>query len=83
MYARIWAGGRTMDCASHRYNVVSGIAEGIDWVAYKGALAVGGKTTAILGRGVNVCYPKHHLRLHAQILESGGLISGSTRRLIP
>jgi DNA processing protein len=60
--------------ASHGYNVVSGLAEGIDGVAHKGALAVGGKTTAILACGVNVCYPKHHSRLYTQILESGGLI---------
>ncbi|GMA49051.1 DNA protecting protein DprA [Alicyclobacillus contaminans] len=55
-------------------HIVSGLAEGIDAVAHRGALAVRGGTTAVLGCGVNLCYPSHHRRLYDEILASGGLI---------
>ncbi|HJP84196.1 MAG TPA: DNA-processing protein DprA [Fimbriimonadaceae bacterium] len=55
--------------------VVSGGAIGIDGAAHKGALAVGGKTIAVLAGGVDRWYPAIHRGLFQQTRESGCLIS--------
>lgn len=55
--------------------VVSGMAYGIDSYAHQGALDGNGRTIAVLGCGVNVCYPKKHQRLMEKIIHSGAVIS--------
>lgn len=58
--------------------VVSGMARGIDAAAHKGALYAKdqkGPTVAVLGTGVDVCYPEENADLYAQIAEQGVLIS--------
>lgn len=56
------------------WNVVSGLALGIDGQAHRAALAAG-RTTAVLGCGVDVCYPAQHQRLYEQVVASGIVIS--------
>lgn len=53
--------------------VVSGFALGIDRLAHEVALQLGLRTVAILGCGLDTCYPAEHLELQNQILESDGL----------
>ncbi len=55
--------------------VISGMARGIDGIAQKTAIANGSKTYAVLGCGVDICYPDEHIRLYEQIPKSGGIIS--------
>ncbi|MBQ0079038.1 MAG: DNA-processing protein DprA [Eubacterium sp.] len=55
--------------------VVSGMAGGIDSCAHAGALDVEGKTIAVLGCGVDVCYPKNNWELRNQIAREGLIIS--------
>lgn len=52
--------------------IISGMAYGIDSAAQKGAVEAGGKTFAVLGNGLDICYPPSHFRLYEQILETGG-----------
>jgi DNA processing protein len=54
--------------------VVSGLARGIDGEAHRGALAVAGRTVAVLGCGVDRDYPAAHAQLARAIVASGGLI---------
>ncbi|MCM1136151.1 MAG: DNA-processing protein DprA, partial [Clostridium sp.] len=53
-------------------SIISGMARGIDGIGQQAALASGGKTYAVLGCGVDVCYPLSNKRLYREILEKGG-----------
>ncbi len=64
--------------------VVSGMARGIDEAAHKGALNNENRTVAVLGTGVDVCYPAANRELYNKILSSGYIVSeyipGTTAR---
>ena len=55
--------------------VLSGMARGIDAYGHIGALKAGGNTYAVLGCGVNICYPRTNQKLYEDILSHGGIIS--------
>jgi DNA processing protein len=55
--------------------VVSGMAAGIDTAAHTGALAGSGRTYAVLGCGVDICYPMENIELYMQIQREGVLLS--------
>lgn len=61
--------------AAEGFVVVSGLARGIDTAAHRGALAAGGASIAVLGCGVDVCYPAENRRLLAEIVEKGAVVS--------
>lgn len=61
--------GYDMGCAGA--TVVSGMAKGIDGVALAGAIASGATTIAVLGSGIDVCYPIEHKRLAREIVKCG------------
>lgn len=55
-------------------NIVSGLAQGIDTHAHKGALAGGGQTVAVMGTGADIVYPKSNRLLAMEIIKTGGAI---------
>lgn len=55
-------------------NIVSGMAQGIDAAAHRGAIAGGGKTVAVVGTGADIVYPKQNRALAMQIVKQGGAI---------
>ena len=55
--------------------VVSGMARGIDGIAQAGAINAGGDSYAVLGSGVDVCYPQENHALYDALIQSGGIIS--------
>ncbi|TDE14113.1 DNA-processing protein DprA [Jiangella asiatica] len=63
------------DLALSGWTVVSGAAFGIDGVAHRGALTVGGVTIAVLASGVDVPYPRGHTDLLDRIAASGVVVS--------
>ena len=60
-------------------NIISGMAAGIDGFAHRGSLNAGGKTTAVLGCGVDICYPLLNRDIFDKLSEvnnqNGGIIS--------
>ena len=60
-----------------KYDIVtvSGMAEGVDAYAHKGALDGGGKIIAVMGTGIDLCYPRGHTKLKQQIAQNGCVIS--------
>ncbi len=61
--------------AANGVDVVSGLANGIDSDGHRGALDGGGDTYAVLGCGINICYPKSNQYLYDKIISHGGIIS--------
>lgn len=56
------------------WSTVSGLARGIDTAAHRGCLRGGGHAVAVLGCGIDVCYPKENSGMFDQIIETGGAI---------
>lgn len=65
-------GGRL---AKEGVQIISGMALGIDGWSHQGALEAGGDTFAVLGSGVEVCYPPRHRALYDSIRRHGGILS--------
>lgn len=56
------------------WTTVSGLARGIDAAAHRGCLRVSGHGVAVLGSGIDVCYPRENKPIYDQILDRGGAI---------
>jgi len=74
--------GRTLtfkiakELAELGFNIVSGLALGIDTQAHLGALEGKGRTTAVMGSAIddNSIYPSENLNLVKKIISSGGAV---------
>jgi DNA processing protein len=55
--------------------ITSGLAQGIDAAAHRGALAAQGITLAVLGNGIDVIYPRSNASLSEAVEQQGALIS--------
>lgn len=60
--------------AKHGFNIISGLAVGCDTLGHRGALDVGGTTTAFLAHGLDSIYPTENEGLANEIVEKGGLL---------
>lgn len=63
------------ELAKQGVQIISGMAKGIDANAHKGALDAGGTTFAVLGCGVDICYPKQNQEIYEEIVKQGGVMS--------
>ena len=61
--------------ACKRYNIVSGLAKGIDTIAHKAAIDNGGRTIAVLANGIEYCYPSCNSELYKEIKKKHLVIS--------
>lgn len=51
----------------NHYTIVSGMAKGVDTVAHLSAIEHHGQTIAILGTGIEYCYPKENRMLYEEL----------------
>ncbi len=56
-------------------SVISGMARGIDGISQEAALDAGGSSYAVLGCGVDICYPEANRQLYERLKSGGGIIS--------
>ena len=64
----------SFDLAVSGFTIVSGLAMGVDAVASSSAIEAGGKTIAVMGNGVDLCFPSSNEQLYDKILEGNGII---------
>lgn len=55
--------------------IISGMARGIDGYSHEGALCANGYTLAVLGSGVDYCYPRENMHLYMELEKKGGIMS--------
>ncbi|MCD6085424.1 DNA-processing protein DprA [bacterium] len=65
----------SFELASLGFNIISGLASGIDTCAHQGAIEGRGKTIAVLGSGIDLIYPQINLSLSQKIKNQGAIIS--------
>ncbi len=75
LYGRTHAERTAYDLAQAGFTVVSGLAQGVDAAAHRGAMKGGGRTIAVLGNGLASVYPPEHLELAEQVERNGALVS--------
>lgn len=63
------------DLAVSGITIVSGMARGVDSVAHRSALEVGGRTIAVLGCGIDIIYPPENRQLYYDIAKNGAVVS--------
>lgn len=74
-YGKTTATDLSKALAESGMTILSGMADGIDSCAAEGALSAGGKTVAVLGCGVDICYPPGNSKLMKKIIDNGLVLS--------
>jgi len=74
-YGKKMAHDIASDLASAGKRIISGLARGIDAEATRAALDNGGKAVAILGSGIDLCYPSENEGLYERLKHEGLIIS--------
>lgn len=69
------AGKIAKELSLNGVGVVSGMALGIDSAAHMGCMEEGAKTYAVLGCGIDICYPKSNFLLYQKIIQNGAVLS--------
>lgn len=75
IYGRVQAFSFAKALSSAGVQIISGLASGIDVEGHKGALEGIMPTFAVMGNGVDICYPKSGRGTYRRILQEGGIIS--------
>ncbi len=77
VYGRDAAYALAKDLAANGVTVISGLAQGVDAAAHRGALDGGGRTIAVMGNGISEVYPLESLELAREIVhgEHGAVLT--------
>ncbi|PWT98417.1 MAG: DNA-protecting protein DprA [Candidatus Melainabacteria bacterium] len=72
VYGQRQAKQMSHDLAASGVTIISGMALGIDSIAHWGAINASGRTVAVLGCGVDYCYPPTNRLLYKSLIENEG-----------
>lgn len=75
-YGRQIASMLTAELVQNGFNIVSGLALGVDALAHQTTVGLGGKTVAVLGSGIDSesVYPAQNRYLAGEIIKTGGAV---------
>ncbi|MDY6826994.1 MAG: DNA-processing protein DprA [Bacillota bacterium] len=82
-YGREVANRLAKELTTAGVSVISGMALGVDTAAHRGTLENGGYTAAVLGCGLDICYPHRNQDLMEQIIANGVVLSEFPPGTIP
>ncbi len=74
-YGHKWTQKVSVALAEQGYSIISGLAQGVDTAAHQGCLAVGGRTVAVVGTGLDLVYPAQNQALAEKIWAQGLMVS--------
>ncbi len=74
-YGRYMARQFGRDLALAGVQIISGMARGVDGISQNAALSAGGRSFAVLGCGVDICYPEENRKIYDALIRDGGVIS--------
>lgn len=74
-YGRAMAADFGKKLAGAGIQIISGMASGVDGIAQQSAIEAGGYSLAVLGNGVDICYPNDSKKLYDRLLTDGGILS--------
>lgn len=74
-YGEKWAGIFTEELCKCGVQIISGMARGIDGVVGRIAVNYEGMSYAVLGSGIDVCYPESNRDLYISLRQNGSIIS--------
>ena len=63
------------DILERKVSIISGLARGVDSLAHQLTLDLKGETIAVIGNGINICYPKENQSLYDTIGSKGLILS--------
>jgi DNA processing protein len=75
IYGKIITREIVRQLVSHDFTIVSGLARGVDSIAHHTTLQSNGQTIAVLGCGIDLCYPPENRPLYQQIQKQGYIVS--------
>ncbi len=73
-YGKLCADKFARELSSLGMTIISGLANGIDTIAHKGAIKAKGKTIGVIGCGINIIYPQKNRDLYNEIEKTGGAV---------
>lgn len=73
-YGKFCADKFARELSSLGITIISGLANGIDTIAHKGAIKANGKTIGVIGCGINIIYPQKNKELYNEIENTGGAV---------
>ncbi|HCR0890734.1 TPA: DNA-protecting protein DprA [Enterobacter hormaechei] len=73
-HGKIIASNITKWFSNKGWNIISGLAKGIDSIAHRTAIENHGKTVAVMAQGLEKIYPAENKKLALDIIDNGGLL---------
>lgn len=74
-YGKVMTEKIVTELAREGLTIISGLAAGVDSLAHKAALNIGGRSIGVLGSGLDRIYPQENVGLSSKLIEKGALIS--------